>query len=178
MNKITLKKDGSIVHNGKLVEADPLMFLSAQTELEEGCTLRSYFLMFEKYAVLARLNAFFSTYMEQYRSSPQNNCVYEGFERLEFGKTVEMIGFPGRPRLEIYTSLHGVCGTEISDLRSVQLKNILDMPLKLGKLRHIVFGDKADIFEFDTVFNLFEFIDGILWELSFHGTLMACELRF
>ena len=57
------------------------------------------------------------------------------------------------------------------------LENILDMPLKLGKLKHIVFGDKVDILEFDTVFNLFEFIDGIMWELGFQGTLTACELR-
>ncbi|MDM8524405.1 hypothetical protein QUF80_13640 [Desulfococcaceae bacterium HSG8] len=177
MNRITLRQDGSVVHNGKTVESDPLMFLSAETDLGEGYTLRSYFRMFEKYEVLSHLNAFFSTYMEQYRSSPENNCVYDGFEYLEFGKTVEMIGFPGRPRLEIYCSLYGVYGNDTSDLRSVQLENILDMPLKLGRLKHIVFGDKVDIFEFDTVFTLFEFIDSMLWELSFHGTLMACSLR-
>jgi hypothetical protein len=34
-----------------------------------------------------------------------------------------------------------------------------------------------DVFEFETVFTLFEFIDGIAWELSFHGTPDACDLR-
>ncbi len=176
MNKITLSQDGSIVHHGRIA-GEPLMLLNSEVELEDGYTLRSYFQMFEKYAVLAKLNSFFSTYLEQYRSSPKSNCVYDGFNYLEFSKTVEMIGFPGKPRLEIYCSLHGVYGTEMCDLRSVQLENILDMPLKLGRLKHIVFGDKVDVFEFDTVFNFFEFIDGIVWELSFHGTLMACELR-
>lgn len=133
--------------------------------------------MFEKYPMLTKLNAFFPTYMEQYRSSPKSGCVYAGFDELEFSKTAEMIGFPGEPRLEIYNSLRGACGKETCDLRYVQLENLLDMPLKLGKLKHIVFGDKIAQFEFDTVFNLFEFIDGILWELSFQGTLMACELR-
>ena len=51
------------------------------------------------------------------------------------------------------------------------------MSLKLGRLKHVVFGDKVDIFEFDTVFTLFEFIDGITWELSFHVTPEQCELR-
>jgi len=134
--------------------------------------------MFEKYPILEQLNTFFPAYRKQYIANPEKDCVYEGFTHLEFIKTVEMIGFPGEPRLEIYNSLKGVYGTEVSDIRSVSLDNLLDMPVRLGKLKHIVFGDKVDIFEFDTVFNLFEFIDGILWELSFQGTLMQCELRF
>ena len=52
----------------------------------------------------------------------------------------------------------------------------MDMPLKLGVLKHIVFGDKVDVFEFETVFNLFEFIEGIIWELSFQGTPKECTL--
>jgi hypothetical protein len=177
MNRITLTQDGSIVENSRIAEADPLVFLSFAVELGNDYSLRSYFRMFEKYALLTKLNAFFPSYLEQYRSSPKNNCVYDAFDYLEFGKTVEMIGFPGKPRLEIYHSLRGICGTETCEIRSVPLENLLDMPVKLGKLRHIVFGDKVDVFGFDTVFNLFEFIDGIVWELSFQGTLMACALR-
>ena len=37
--------------------------------------------------------------------------------------------------------------------------------------------DRVDIFEFDTVYTLFELIDGIAWELSFHGTPKQCEIR-
>ena len=51
------------------------------------------------------------------------------------------------------------------------------MPVKLGKLKHMVLGDQVDIFEFETVFSLFEFIDGIAWELSFHGIPESCEIR-
>ena len=54
---------------------------------------------------------------------------------------------------------------------------ILDMPVRLGRLRHIVFGDKVDIFEFDTVFTLFEFIEGIAWELGFQVGSTQCALR-
>ena len=178
MNNIKLINDGSIVCNEKVVEGIPLMFLGYAAELDDGYTLRSYFQMFEKYPLLEQLNAFFPSYKKQYSDSPESNCVYDGFTHLEFSKTAEMIGFPGKPRLEIYNSLRGVYGDEVMEIRSVPLENLLDMPVRLGKLKHVVFGDKVDIFEFETLFNLFEFIDGILWELSFQGTLMQCGLRF
>ena len=67
-------------------------------------------------------------------------------------------------------------GTENLELKSFHLESILDMPLKLGVLKHIVFGDKVDVFEFDTVFNLFEYIGGIIWELSFQGAPKECAI--
>jgi hypothetical protein len=88
-----------------------------------------------------------------------------------------MIGFPGEPRLEIYHSLRGVYGTEVGEIKSSRLERLLDLPLRLGKLKHVVFGDRMEDFEFETVFILFEFVDGIAWELSFHGTPDACDLR-
>ncbi len=47
----------------------------------------------------------------------------------------------------------------------------------VGYLKHVIFGDKVDVFEFDTFYNFFEFIDGIAWELSFHGAPAKCEIR-
>ncbi|GBC62319.1 hypothetical protein DENIS_3288 [Desulfonema ishimotonii] len=177
MNQVTLKQDGMMICGGKSVETGPLMFLSYQAVLEESYTLRGFFRMFEHYPEFEKLNAFLPSYMAQYRSSPESGCLCDGFDGLELAKTVEMIGFPGKPRLEIYHSLYGVSGGEAVEIRSVPLENLLDMPVRLGRLRHIVFGDSVDVLAFDTVFSLFEFIDGILWELGFQGTLMACELR-
>jgi len=177
MNTVTLIKDGSIVSGGKTVGTEPLMYLSFQTDLGKDYSLRSYFLMLEKYTLLAKLNVFFPTHMEQYLASPKSDCLTAGIDHLELNKTVEMIGFPGKPRLEIYSSFHGVCGDEACEIRSLQIDGLLDMPVKLGRLKHIVFGDKVDIFEFDTVFTLFEFIEGIAWELSFHVSTTQCGLR-
>ena len=56
-------------------------------------------------------------------------------------------------------------------------EQIFDMPVRIGKLKHVVFGDKVDVLEFDTVFNLFEFIEGIVWQLSFHRSPKECALR-
>jgi hypothetical protein len=176
MNAVTLKKDGAINLNGKTVRSDALELLSFQIALEKGYTLRSFFEMLDKYSLFAKLNAFLPTYTKQYHSCPEQGCETGLLDYLEFGKTVEMIGVPDK-RLEIYNALFGVHAGEASEIKSMQLDTLLDLPLKLGRLKHIVFGDRVDIFEFDTVYTLFELIDGIGWELSFHATPEQCELR-
>jgi hypothetical protein len=176
MNVITLKTDGSVEQNGRRVHSDILSFLSSEIELENKYSLRSFFRMLDRYELLVQLNSFFPAYTEQYHSCPPEGCAAGAPEYLEFRKTVEMIGFPEK-RLEIYTSFCGVFENEIFEIRSLQLDSMLDLPVKLGRLKHIIFGDPVDLFEFDTVFTLFEFIDGIAWELSFHVTPAHCELR-
>jgi hypothetical protein len=176
MNQITLKADGPILADNKIA-VDPLMFLSFQVDLDENYTLRSYFLLLHKYPLLTKLNVFFPACLQEYRRCPANGCAFDDKACLELSKAIEMIGYPGDPRLEIYSSLKCNCGSEIMPIRDFKLTHVLDLPLRLGNLKHIIFGDHVDALEFDTVFNLFEFIDSIIWELSFHGTLMECELR-
>jgi hypothetical protein len=171
-----LKKDGAIYHKESAVDSDVLKYLSYQIRLEDPYTLRSFFKMVEKYEVLGRLNSFLPTCIEQYLNCPQQGCESETIDHLEFAKTVEMIGVP-KKRLEIYSAIRGMHKSDSVEIRSLQLTSLLDMPLKLGRLKHVVFGDRVDIFEFDTVFTLFEFIDGITWELSFHVIPEQCELR-
>ena len=162
MNTVTLIRDGSIVSDGKTVKSDPLKLLSYQVGLEEDYTLRSYFRMLEMYSLLAKLNAFFPSYLEQYLSCPEKNCIANGIDHLELRKTVEMIGFPGEPRLEIYNSFQGIRSDETCEIRSLQLESLLDMPVRLGRLRHIVFGDKVEIFEFAKLISVFQFDQCIL----------------
>ena len=176
MNMISLKQDGSIVLDGKIVASELLRVLGFRVELEEGYPLRGYFEMLGKHSLLMELNDFFPVFREQFRDCPKNGCCFNGIDYLEFSKTIEMIGFPGK-RLEIYTSLMGIYGKETCEIKSLQLENLLDLPVKLGRLKHVIFGDRVDIFEFDTVYTLFEFIDGIAWELSFHGTPKQCAIR-
>jgi hypothetical protein len=177
MNTIVLQPDGQVLDEKGAPIGEPLRYLSFRIQLQEGTTLRSFFRMITRHPVLAQLSTFFPSFLEQYSRCPEADCTGSGYDRLEFGKTVEMIGYPGQPKLEIYHSLKGVVGSETEEIRSSQLDGLLDLPLMLGRLKHIVFGDKVDAFEFDTVFNFFEFIDGIAWELSFHGRPQACELR-
>ena len=177
MNIVKLLPDGQLTddQSGK-AQGDPIGYLSWQVQLETPYHLRSYFRLIDRYPVLAKLNPFFPSLLEQYRASPTEHCTGSGFDALQFSKTVEMIGFPGKPRLEIYQSLKGLLGDETSDIKSSRLEGLLDLPLELGKLKHIVFGDKVDVFEFETVYTLFEFVDGIAWELSFLGTPETCAI--
>jgi hypothetical protein len=115
--------------------------------------------------------------MQLYQACPDGECLAPGMGQLELYKTVEMMGFPGEPRLEIYHTLCGVDGTETCEIKAFPLENLLDMPVRIGKLKHVVFGDKVDVLEFDTIFNLFEFIEGIVWQLSFHRSPKECALR-
>ncbi len=177
MNTVTLTSQGILLADDRPVEGLPLACLGVQVCLADDCTLRSYFRLIETYPLLSELNPFFEASLEQYRQSPSSGCMEPSLSHLLLTKTVEMIGFPGKPRVEIYHSLYGVHEKGLLEIKEFPLETILDMPLKLGKLKHIVFGDKVDLFEFDTVFTLFEVIDAIVWELSFHGTLLACEIR-
>ena len=176
MNDVTLKTDGSIFLNGKAVEAERLDLLNCQIVLEKAYTLRSFFKLLDKYVLFGKLNSFFPSIIEQVQNCPEQGCDAGILDYLVFGKTVEMIGVPDK-RLEIYNSLFGIQAGETSEIKSMHLTGLLDVPLKLGRLKHVVFGDRVDIFEFDTVYTLFEFIDGIAWQLSFHATPEHCELR-
>jgi len=172
---LKLKTDGAIYHKQRAVDSDVLKYLSYQIGLDDRYTLRSFFKMVAKYQLLGRLNSYLPTCIEQYRNCPEQGCESGLIDHLEFAKTVEMIGFPEK-RLEIYSSVRGIHNGDSLEIRSMQLNSLLDIPLKLGRLKHVVFGDRVDIFEFDTVFTLFEFIDGITWELGFLVTPEQCEL--
>lgn len=177
MDIVTLKSDGSLLLDERPTDLDPLGLLSHQVELGGDYTLRSFFKMIERYPVFSKLNAFFPDCLQQYRSCPEGECLATGFGHLELFKTVEMMGFPGQPRLEIYHSLCGVEGTDTCEIKAFPLEQLLDMPVRIGKLKHVVFGDKVDVLEFDTVLSLFEFIEGMIWQLSFHRSPKECALR-
>ncbi len=176
MNTILLKADGSLEANRKDVGKEPLRYLSAGIELGRDYSLRSFFRMLKKYPEFPELNEFSAFLLGQYNQSPSSGCEYAGIETLEMGKTVELIGFPGKPRLEIYTTFEGQSGETHTEIRSIRVEHLLDVPVRLGRLRHVIFGDKMDLLEFETVYNLFEFMEAIIWELSFHGTPEQCSI--
>lgn len=177
MDILELKKDGQIASKRGTEPSDPLTCLSHQIELASDFTLRSFFLMINRYAVLKKLNAFFPALLASAADCPDAGCTMAGVDRLVLGKTIEMIGFPGDPRLEVYRTFTGMHKGHRVEIKDYQLEHLLDINIRLGKLRHVIFGDKMDVFNFDTVFTFFEFIDGIGWELGFHGTPMECQIR-
>ncbi len=180
MNQVKLHADGSLAADGRTAGLDPFGLLACQVVLNDGCTLRSYFLLLERYPELLRLSDFLKSLMDQYRHCPDSGCLWDDFEALSFTKTVEMVGYPGVPRLDIYNALRGIdpqTPDQSSEIRTIPLARLLDLPLRLGSLNHVVFGDRMDTFTYDTVYTLFEFIDSIAWALSFHCTPEQCSLR-
>ncbi len=178
MNQISLHIDGSLhsgVHPGGGVE-NPIGHLGDRVLLADGYCLRSFFRMLARYPLLQGLSEFLPGLMDRYRQIGEAPAC-PGQEALDFGKTIEIIGFPGKPRLELYTCLRGASREQPLDLRSMDLPALVDAPIGLGKLRHIIFGDRVDVLEFETAYTLFEFIDGVAWELGFHTTPGECEMR-
>ena len=177
MDAIRLNSDGSIAAVPKTDQAALLACLARQVELAPAYTLRSFFRMIETHEALIHLNAFFPDLLEQYRMGAEDGCRIDAIDWLVLEKTVEMTGFPGEPRLEIYRSFNGWRNGQSVSIKDYQVDTLLDMEIQLGKLKHVIFGDQVDVFEFDTVFTLFEFVEGVGWELGFHGTPKECQIR-
>jgi hypothetical protein len=177
MNQVTLKADGSMQVMQRTVSNQPLLYLGYKLRLAPDFTLRSFFKLIDAYALFGQLGDLFQELRQKYAKCPAQGCLWPDYTHLEFSKVVEMIGYPGEPKLEIYNHFHGVNGSRSEEIRALPLEVLLDMPVVLGNLKHVVFGDHVDTFEFETVYNLFEFIDSIAWELSFHGTPPECQIR-
>jgi hypothetical protein len=177
MDDIRLNIDGTIDAISTRDGPALLSCLARRVELARGYTLRSFFKMLDKYDALVHLNAFFPDLLAQFHQAPREGCRVAGIDRLVLEKVVEMIGFPGEPRLEIYRNFTGQRNDESVPIKDFQVEMLLDTPLCLGKLRHVIFGDRIDSFAFETVFTLFELVEGIGWELGFHGTPRECQIR-
>ncbi|OIO04624.1 MAG: hypothetical protein AUJ49_02485 [Desulfovibrionaceae bacterium CG1_02_65_16] len=178
MDEVLLGEDGSLRERDGAEVDDVLRALDARVVLGPGYSLRSFMRMLRANPVLFRLNDFARDFAELYPSWPAEGCVPPGLSSLELFRVVEMIGHPAPPRLEIYHTLRGLLpdGGDM-EIKSWQVEMLLDAPLVLGPLKHVVFGDRVAEFSFATVCNLFEFFEGVLWQLAFHGTPRECALR-
>ncbi len=175
-NDVILREmDGTIV-------ADPLACLARNVTLDEGYSLRGYFALLGVHPSLVRMSPFLPHALREVEECAGQGCLTESFERLELGRTVELIGFPDAARVEVYHTLRGITGETGSPARSeheirfVPLGCLLDLPLHLGRARHVLFGEAARVLECDTTFRLFDIIEGIAWELGFQGGSGQCSL--
>lgn len=177
MNKVILKHSGELQDQRGHPAADPLAVLGSRLELEDGFSLRGFLRMLNRYPDLQRLSSFLPGLAEKTWPEP-GDCAGSGLEGLEFSRVVEIIGAPEPPRLEVYHILRGrLAGSGDEEIRGWQVESLLDVPIRLGDLRHVVFGDIVQTFRFETVCTLFDFIDGVIWQLAFHGAPQECALR-
>jgi hypothetical protein len=177
MNKVILKKSGELVSHREELMTDALAVLASRLRLEDGFTLRGLIRLLNRYPDLQRLSGF-APNLAAFPCTDSEEGAAMGLDRLEFSRVVEIIGAPEPPRLEVYHILRGCMGeSDDEEIRGWQVENLLDIPLRLGELRHVVFGDNVHSFRFETVCTLFDFIDGVIWQLAFHGAPQECALR-
>lgn len=160
-----------------LLVTDALSVLTARVTLDHPFSLRGVVRMLKRYPELQRLSEFAPS-LANHPCAASDRADGCGLDHLEFSRVVEIIGVPEPPRLEVYHILRGcVAGDDDLEIKAWQIENLLDVPLCLGALRHVVFGDSVHAFKFATVCTLFDFIDGVIWQLAFHGAPQECALR-
>lgn len=177
MNSIRLARNGMILaEDGNQVLA-PLPVLAGKISLESGYTLRSFLEMMQRYPALQEISVFIPPLLEEYGRCRGSGAAGDALTHLELTKKAEMVGYPGDPRFNILCSLSGHYNEAEQELRLFQLHALLDVPIKLGRLRHTVFGDTVNIMDFETDFTLFEFIEGVAWEFGFQRFPEHCSVR-
>ena len=176
MADLTLSANGTLKYRKENV-LDVIGFLGNKLVLENGVTLRSFFNMFSAYPDTLRLNPFLQGACREAAACKGSDCTTRDFTHLELCRQLEMTGAPGTPEMNIHTMVRGIQGQERHEIRFYRLADLLDMPFTLGRMRHVIFGDRTCELYCETTFSLFEVIEGIAWELSFQGGSLTCSLR-
>lgn len=177
MNTTLLARNGMLISDQGNEVSSPLSALAGKVRLESGYTLRSFLQMLERYEDFRQISVFIPPLLEEYAGCPEEDCTTGGITHMELVKKAEMIGYPGEPRFNLMCTLIGYLDDLEQELRQYRLKNLLDMPMKLGMLTHSVFGDTVNIMKFETDFTLFEFIEGVAWDFGFQRFPEHCSIR-
>ena len=177
MESITLNSSGTLIKNRKPAEGNVIKYLGHSILFDKDVTLGSVFMMLEKYPDFQNLSEILPTLFQMAADAYGPGFKSDEIDHLVFYKTIESRGFPGKPSLTLYNSLKGSARNTVVDLKFFHLETLLDHQLKLGNLEHVVFGDREDAFSYETVYTLFELIEGIAWELSFNFNPLECSTR-
>ena len=145
-------------------------------ELDGDVTLRSFFRLLKRNPLARELVPGLGDALAEAEACPASGCRYPDLEALRLGKRVELTGFPGTPRVEVYLAVEGV-GDGLPELRFFRLRDMLDAPLKMGTARHVLLGETAAALDAATSFTVFDLLEGIGWELGFQGGSLTCNLK-
>lgn len=213
MESARLSPDGHLHSPEGIPFASALPVLSHALALDGRCTLRSFFRLLDRHPELLQLSAFLAPALAEAGTCPASGCRSDDISALVIGRTMELIGFPGRPRAELYLWLRGLDaatdggptdaaaadktatkGAATDDaaadtpdalarlmganreLRFVPLQVLLDTPLFLSGLKHVVLGDVDRSLVCASRFTLFEIVDGLAWEFGFRGGSQQCSI--
>ena len=162
MDAIRLHSDGTLSS-----EAPFAGLLRMRLELDGDVTLRSFFRLLKRNPLARELVPGLGDALAEAEACP---------EALRLGKRVELTGFPGTPRVDVYLAVEGV-GDELPELRFFRLRDMLDTPLQTGTARHVLLGETATALDAETSFTVFDLLEGMGWELGFQGGSLTCNLK-
>lgn len=177
MENITINTSGQILKQGKVLAQSVLSVLGSCISLDQQFTLSDFFKMAKTYPQLQQISPVLPSLLEIADQNETAGFPAQELAGLIFYKTIEIKGFPPPPDLSIFNGLKGICGEGMKDLKFYHLETLLGHTISLGRLNHIVFGDKTDIFQYETFYTLFEFVEGVAWELSFNFNPLHCSIR-
>ncbi len=171
MDAIRLHADGTLSSEARFAG-----LLRMGLELDEDVTLRSFFRLLRLHPLAQELVPGLGEALAEAEACPASGCRYPGLEALRLGKRVELTGFPGAPRVDVYLAVEAV-GDDLPELRFFRLRDMLDTPLRTGRARHVLLGEAAATLDAETSFTLFELLEGLGWELGFQGGSLTCNLK-
>ena len=192
MAKLIIKKDGSIdierwVYSGKgegkyvtsFLPLDHILsYLDSEFELEESFTLRDYFTLILNYSALQKLDLNFPLYIKEFLLAPKSGCINNEMSEIILEFNVASILSSGHIEgsLEVYINVSGISNKEDGirfGLDFCPLDKILDLPIVFGDALVYKTKDYIKIQDQQTEnfsYTLYNFIHGIIYELSFYGS--------
>lgn len=198
MEQALMTKDGELFGAAHEPVHDPLRALSSALILDERCCLRSFFALLRRYPVLLNISGFLPKALAEAELCPASGCLADEIAVLVVGKTMELIGFPGEPKAELYLWLRGLAPDKARsnapatagdssaslaalmaadrEIRFIPMRLLLDIPLVLSGMKHVVLGDINKSLYCATRFTLFEVVDGLAWEFGFQGGSQQCSI--
>ncbi len=177
MHRLTITHQGRILLDDRILTGDPFHLLGEAVMLDAGFTLGSWFSLIQWHPELQRLSRFLPGLVSDIAAHAAEEGEHPEVRRLEMVRTVELVGHPPPPRLDIYVSIFGFFDAHETPIKHIPPQQLLGTPLALGQCRHMVLGDRLSHFSVATTFTLFEFIEAVAWQLSFHGAATECTLR-
>ena len=176
---VTITASGSLIHGeGSSASSSepPLRLLGCPVRFASGVTLGSIVQLLEASPTLQEISPLTTPFLDLFSHAAGGESSHSGFF-LSLTRIVELKAHPGEPRVNLFISLEAKSGDTTHPLDLFGPADLASMPLTLGPLRHIVFGDALHSEIFHTDYTLFEVLDAIFWELSFYWDKSRCGIR-
>lgn len=150
--------------------------LRIRLEFDGDVTLRSFFRLLKRDPLARELVPGLGDAPAKAEACPASDCRYPGLEVLRPGKCVELMGFPGTPRADVYFAVEGV-GDELSELRFFRPWDMLDILLQTGTARRVLLGETVTASDAEASFTVFDLLEDMGREPGFQGGLLTCSLK-